>query len=154
VDVPETEAALVKKGDLATIRFPALNGKSITGPVARSSWSLDSQSRTLRAEIDLANADGVLRPNTYAVASISVETPMVRTVPAKALVKAGETMAFFIVKDQKAMRIRVKVGRSDGEFTEVAQWQKADGSWDAFTDAEVIANAAAVTDGQSVTVGP
>ena len=120
IDVPESEAALVKKGDIAQIRFPAWEGKTVTGPIARSSWSLDSQSRTLRAEIDLPNPDGALRPGMYANVFVSVETSDVRTVPAKALAKAGETMALFAVRDGKAVRVRVKAGRSDGTFTEVA----------------------------------
>src|SRR5262249_46090397 len=141
LDVPETDAGLVKKGDTAQVRFPALEGKTVTGTVARSSWSLDPQSRTLRAEIDIPNADGSLRPGTYGVVSISVETSEVRTVPAKALLKAGETMALFVVRDGKASRVRVKIGRSDGTFTEVAQQQTTAGKWEAYAgDTEVIAN--------------
>src|SRR5262245_15359390 len=65
VDVPETDAALVKKGDLATVRVPALEGREFKGQVSRLAWSLDPQARTLRAEIDLENKDDVLRPNMF-----------------------------------------------------------------------------------------
>jgi hypothetical protein len=117
-------------------------------------WALDPQARTLRAEIDLPNPGGELRPGTYAVVSISVETSEVRAVPAKALVKAGETMAIFVVRDGKAVRVRVKAGRSDGNYTEVAMQQTADGKWEPFAgELDVIANPPAnLTDGQTVEV--
>lgn len=154
VDVPETDAALVKKGDTAQVRFPALDGKTVSGAVARSSWSLDPQARTLRAEIDLPNAGAELRPGTYAIVAISVETSEVRAVPAKALVKAGDTMAIFIVRDGKAIRLRVKAGRSDGAFTEIAMQQTADGKWGPFAgEFDVISNPPAnLMDGRAVEV--
>jgi RND family efflux transporter MFP subunit len=152
VDVPELDAALLKKGDAASIRIQALGDRVFAGEVSRLSLALDPQSRTLRAEIDLSNADGVLRPGMYAYVKLSLELPAVRTVPANALFKAGETMACFLVRDGKAVRVRVKAGRSDGNYFEVVQLQKGI-EWIPFTgDEMIIANPPAnLADGSPVT---
>lgn len=75
VDIPEADAALVATGSEAEIRVPAGTPeaqKPRLGTVARSSWILESGSRTLRAEIDLPNADGQLRPGMYAHVTIKL----------------------------------------------------------------------------------
>jgi len=75
VDVPEADAALVATGNEAEIRVPAGTSeahKARQGTVTRSSWILESGSRTLRAEIDLPNEDGQLRPGMYAYATIKL----------------------------------------------------------------------------------
>jgi RND family efflux transporter MFP subunit len=154
VDIPETDAVLINKGDVATIRIPSLEGRVFTGSVARSSWSLDPQNRTLRVEIDLENAAGILRPAMYVNAGIAVKTQPVRTLPAKSLAKAGETHSCFIVEGGKAVRLRVRAGRSDGKFTEVVQKQGADGAWVPFGgDEQVIETVPAnLRDGQPVQI--
>lgn len=154
VDVPETDAALLKKGDPATVRVPALEGREFKGQVSRLSWSLDTQARTLRAEIDLDNKDDVLRPGMFVTTKIGVDLAPVKAVPAKALMKAGETQACFVVRDGKAVRVRVKAGRSDGNWTEVVEQQEPGGSWAAFRGDEpvIVAPPASLTDGQAVDV--
>jgi multidrug efflux pump subunit AcrA (membrane-fusion protein) len=65
IEVPEAEAVLVEPGRKATIRVTASSGKTFTGTVARTSW-------TLAHRIELAggdrysNADGSLRPGMFA----------------------------------------------------------------------------------------
>lgn len=137
VDVPESDAALVKKGDNATVRIQALRDRVFTGTVARLSQSLDPNARTLRAEIDLQNPNGTLLPGMYAYVKLSLDLPNVRAIPTKALSKAGETMACFVVRDGKAVRVRVKVGRSDGEYTEIVQIQSGS-TWAACTGDELL----------------
>lgn len=140
VDVPETDAALLKVGNSATIRVQALSDRIFKATVSRLAMAFDPQSRTLRAEIDLPNPDSVLRPGMYAYVKLALELPAVRTVPTKSLSKAGETMACFVVRDGKAVRLRVKAGRSDGEYTEIVQMESGN-SWVALTgDERIIAN--------------
>jgi multidrug efflux pump subunit AcrA (membrane-fusion protein) len=113
VDVPEIDSGSVKIGDPATITIQALGGKPITGSdikVSRTSRSLDPQSLTLRLEIDLDNKDGQYFPGMYAYVRIHIDLPAVRAVPAKALSKAGETMACFFLQDGKAVRTKVANG--------------------------------------------
>jgi HlyD family secretion protein len=154
IDIPEADAALVHKGDTASVRIPSLGGPALTATVSRLAWSLDSHARTLRAEIDVPNKDDRLRPGMYVIARVAVDVPAVRAVPARALLRAGETQACFVVRDGKAVRVRVKAGRSDGEWTEIVEKQGADGTWAPFHDDEpvIVSPPASLADGQAVQV--
>ena len=55
VDIPEHYANYVHIGSKATVLVRAFRDQPIPGTVTRTSWALDIQSRTLRAEIDLKN---------------------------------------------------------------------------------------------------
>jgi RND family efflux transporter MFP subunit len=70
VDVPELEATAVDDSDPATIRIQALPDKSITAKVTRTSWSLKESNRSLRVEVDIPNAESLLRPGMYATVTI------------------------------------------------------------------------------------
>jgi len=72
VEVPETDALLVRPGSWTTLRMPSLPGANFTGRVTRTSESLDSGNRTLRVEIDIANPDGTLKPGAYVQAELDV----------------------------------------------------------------------------------
>lgn len=144
VGVPETEAPFVNPNDQAKVRLQALEGKTFEGKVTRISWALDSATRTLRTEIDLPNADDMLRPGLYAYATIIAEEHKdVLTVPTTAVVSdAGKTFCV-TVEDGHAKRKEVKLGLSDGKRTEVVS---------GIGEGEMVveANAASLTDGQAV----
>ncbi|HUG66316.1 MAG TPA: efflux RND transporter periplasmic adaptor subunit [Pirellulaceae bacterium] len=72
-EIPELEAPLVNVGNRAFIRVQSLGGEEIEGQVTRTAWALDPASRTLRAEIDLPNPTGRLRPGMYATVRIMLE---------------------------------------------------------------------------------
>ncbi len=71
VEVPEIDASLISNECDAVIQIPAL-GSKIEGKVSRSSWQLHPSTRTLRAAIDLPNADSKLRPGLYVLAVLTV----------------------------------------------------------------------------------
>ena len=106
IDIPQRDVPLLNtrdykpnengKGDPVTIRFPALaavygKGGEIETHVTRSSRSLDPITRTMRAEIELENPQGYLRPGMYGSASLLIENlGNVMTLPATCLVRQGE----------------------------------------------------------------
>jgi multidrug resistance efflux pump len=71
-DVPELTAAGVKVGDKAEVKVYGLNNRTISGSVTRLASALDPQTRTMRVEVDLKNADESLRPGMYAQVTLSV----------------------------------------------------------------------------------
>jgi HlyD family secretion protein len=157
VAVPEADAPLVRARAAVRIRVPALGGPDRSGTVARTSWDLDPSSRTLRAEIDLANGEGLLRPGMYVYAHVSCELPPAWTLPASALVRQGDATVCYLVREGKAARTPVQVGRGDGQFTEVLGLQKpgAPVSWEEVTGKETVAlRAAGLSDGQVVQADP
>ena len=146
--VPEADAALIAENADATID---VLGRGITGKVARTSWALEPGARTLRAEIDLPNADGKLRPGTYVYAHIVGHPPETWTLPATAVVKQGEALVCFRIEDGKAVRTPVQVGRGDGQRLEVFKSQKDGSAWEAISgDLAVAGSGAGLTNGQSI----
>ena len=144
----------------AQVRVQALQEQEFSGRVARSSYVLDNQARTLHTEIDLPNADGRLRPGLYAVARLTVERPGVLMLPAAALLTQDDQPAVMCVTDGKAVRTPVKLGSRDGAFVEVLKKQTKPPQhgepalWEDFTGSEEMATSvpAALTDGQAVRV--
>src|SRR5262249_10801097 len=119
VEVPEADAALVRKGDAAAFRVPKLKDRSFKGIVQRTAWSLDSKTGTLRAEMDWDKPDQSVRPGHYVNATITVEHANVWALPATAVVTQDGQSVCFRVRDGKAVRTPVVVGIKSGGLVEV-----------------------------------
>ncbi|WP_168221691.1 efflux RND transporter periplasmic adaptor subunit [Aquisphaera giovannonii] len=146
VGVPEADAPRVEVGDEAVIRLLALEDRKFQGKVTRTSWALEPSTRTLAAEIDIPDPEGVLRPGLYAYATIVVEEHKAAlTVPATSVVKEGGKAYCVTVADRKAARREVKTGLNDGKRVEILSGL-GEG------DRVVEANAASLADGQPVEV--
>ncbi len=154
VDVPEMAVPFISKDTPAHVRVPALGGEIFAGAVTRTSWALDAKARTLRAEIDLPNPEGKLRPGMYSYATLVAERSGALTLPATALITQGDQTFCYRVADGKAVRTHVQTGLSGNGQVEVLRWQKPgkEGAWLDFTGREeIVATASSVTDGQSIT---
>lgn len=158
VHVPETEAAWVQKGTEARLRVQALLGRTFTGRVERISWSLDPTTRTLRAEIDLPNPDGRLRPGMYAYAALSSDLPNLLTLPRAVVVTEGDMTRGYLsycyqVVDGKAHRLPIELGAGDSQRVEVLRKQtRSGGPWEPFSGDEAIVRRelSVLKDGQAV----
>src|SRR3984885_4342089 len=69
IAVPQTNAPGVRVGQAATVTVQQIPNLSYLGKVARTSSSLDAQSRTLLTEVDVDNPKRVLLPGMYAMVS-------------------------------------------------------------------------------------
>jgi RND family efflux transporter MFP subunit len=153
VDVPELEAAWVtsgEKGDAAEIRVQALGTQATKARVTRSGWSIDPSNRSLRTEIDVPNADGVLRPGMFATATIVLEErPDVLALPATAVVREGTEAFCCVVVDGKIERRKIELGLRSGGEIEVRSGIAPD-------QAVVVSPVASLKPGQpvEVTTGP
>jgi multidrug resistance efflux pump len=74
-DVPESQSVGVSVGADADVKVYALSGQVIKGKITRVANAIDPASRTMRAEIDLPNANGVLKPGMYAQVTIKLQEP-------------------------------------------------------------------------------
>jgi multidrug efflux pump subunit AcrA (membrane-fusion protein) len=128
VDVPEMSANNVIAGSDARVRIQALGDIDIDAKVTRTSWSLNVQTRTLRAEIDLPNKDAKLLPGMYANANVFIRRVDTITLPTKCVVELGNHPCCYLLQDGKAVQTPVQTGTSDGEFIEVSHKQVA-GQW-------------------------
>jgi RND family efflux transporter MFP subunit len=146
VDIPETYATDVDPGDHALIKLQAMKGRTVEGKVTRTSWALDPKTRTIRAEIDIPNPGGKLRPGLYAYATVIVEEhPDVLTIPTTAVLQEKDKAFCVIVADGKAVRRSIGTGLSDGLRVEVTSGLEG-------TEQVVKASAASLVEGQPIEV--
>ena len=121
LDVPESDAVLVEQTREATIRVPALSGETFKGTVTRTSWTLNAETRTLKVEIDIPNADGRLRPGMYAYVDLLISEKKNALVLPKSAVLAGEGGASCLAVDGsgKVVRHAIQTGLKAGNEVEV-----------------------------------
>jgi membrane fusion protein (multidrug efflux system) len=120
VFVPEMEVPFIKNGVPAQITVEELPGRPFPGAVTRFAHALDQATKTMLAEIEIANPTGDLRPGAYASVRLEVERkPDALLVPVQALVveKAGSSL--FTVVDGKAKKTPVQTGFNDGVNVEL-----------------------------------
>ncbi len=169
VDIPEHYANYVHIGSKATVLVRAFGDHPIPGTVTRTSWALDIQSRTLRAEIDLLNPESQLLPGMYAYGKVTIERPGVWALPVSALMHLGDKTVLqvgdrsfcWMYENGHAKRIEVETGVSDGEWIEVTNrrapvsnaastgdkpWTRIDG-----TEQMILGNLSILTEGGPVT---
>jgi RND family efflux transporter MFP subunit len=110
-EVPESEIAHLHPGDPAGVKPYGLDGKTFLGTVTRLSLRLDPETRKMRTEIDLPNADGSLYPGMYAqVALETIKHANVVAVPATAVGSDADGKYVYVVQDGHIARRPVKTG--------------------------------------------
>ncbi len=161
VDVPEQDANYVVIGTKASVLAKAYRDKPIPAAVTRTSWALNTKSRTLRAEIDLPNPETQLLPGMYAYASVIIERPGVRALPLAALTYSGDRTYCWRCENGKAVRTEIQTGVSDGQWIEVTSLQLPPSPdivdlWAPVTGAEqvIVGNVANLADGSPVELAP
>jgi multidrug efflux pump subunit AcrA (membrane-fusion protein) len=154
-DVPEAQAAFVVAGTRARVQFEAQRGEEVDAAVTRTSWSLQYQTRTLRAEIDLPNPGGRLLPGMYAYADMVIERKDVWAVPVDATVELGQQKCVYLLEGGKAVKTPVQTGVDDGTFVEVYHKQ-VKGKWVDFDGSEQVLRGelSQLSDGRTVDVEP
>lgn len=158
VDVPEVDAPFVDKGMPAVIRVQSLQEQELSAPVVRVSWALDTLTRTLRAEIDLPNGEGRLRPGMYVTAKITMTRDKAMSIPTTAVAVQNDQTYVLVVENGKAKRVKVRLGLRTKGFVELlsklepARDPSQPARWIRFTGEESLvgANLAAIEDGQAI----
>jgi multidrug efflux pump subunit AcrA (membrane-fusion protein) len=120
VSVPEGYASSLNAGMPAHVFVQERVGKPIDGTVTRTANSIDQNTRTMLAEVDVDNHDGSLYPGMYAVVSfvqLRGEPPI--TIPGDAVVVRHDKTSVAIVRDQKIQLVPVEIGRDYGPSVEI-----------------------------------
>jgi HlyD family secretion protein len=150
VDVPEDDAPLLDEGDRAKVRIGGLGARAVyQGQIARPAYALDPVERTVRAEIDLPNTDGRLRPGESGIVTIVLAVKEnVLTIPGSAIAAEdadGMTVCYRAVAG-RAVRSRIRIGdRDDGTRFEVLEGLKEG-------DVVIAEPGAALVDGQAIRI--
>lgn len=147
LDVPEADAGFIAPGSPAKIKIPALLATPFDGQVTRTSWTLQTTSRTLRTEIDIQNPDGKLRPGMYATAEVEVARRAdALSLPKSAILKQGtESFALGVSAEKKIVKLPIKTGIVAGTDVEIVSGLTGE-------EPLIGANLAAYKEGQAVEV--
>ena len=122
VDVPESEATLVKVGTKARVTVRELPGQEFNGKVARYGVALEQNTRTMQTEIDLPNPKHTLRPGMFAKVTLQFGAEEnALTIPATAIVTEKNQTFVYCVDGNTVKKRPVVIGTDDGVRPVIAQ---------------------------------
>jgi RND family efflux transporter MFP subunit len=122
VNVPQSYAQLVRPGQKVVVTQAELRGKSFEGTVARTAGSIDTATRTMQVEIQLANRDGALMPGAYVQVALPLAASGGLVVPTNVLLFRSEGTRVAVVDAANKVKLRpVTLGRNLGESIEIVE---------------------------------
>jgi RND family efflux transporter MFP subunit len=121
VNVPQVYATGIKVGQTAAVYRREDPTQQYTGKVTRTADALDSATRTLRTEVQVANPDNVLRPGMFLQVKFNFGREVVPVlVPAASLTTRTGGPRVAVLDGQQRIQYRdVKLGRDFGAEVEV-----------------------------------
>jgi RND family efflux transporter MFP subunit len=124
-DVYESELALIKVGDRATVTMDAYPDERFAARVIYVYPYVDEKTRTNKVRYEFANRSGRLKPGMFASVDIAVPPSMAVTLPIDAVLDSGSEQVVFIAKGDGHFEPRlVKVGRRFGDRIQIAEGVK------------------------------
>ncbi len=121
-DIYEYELPWVKAGQAVQVELPSLTGKVIDGTIAYLYPTMDNETRTVKARIEVANPGGELKPAMYAnVSIIAGAGEETLTIPLNAVLSSGKGQTVFVALGAGRFAPRaVKSGvRDDDGFIQI-----------------------------------
>ena len=119
-EIPEKFGPGIHVGQVISLRTDAFPDVPVEGRVTRISPDVNLKSRAFSIEADVPNADGSLKPGTFArvkVATNHVDAALV--VPVTAVQTRYGTSVVFLVRDGKLASTEVKLGDRLGQRVEI-----------------------------------
>jgi Cu(I)/Ag(I) efflux system membrane fusion protein len=124
-EVAEMDAPKVRIGMPMEFQPASMPGRSFRGRVKFSHPILDPQQHTMKVVVDLANADGALKPGMLGAATLRCEERRCLAVPEGAVLRSGEGEYAFVEKDGRLLPRKLVVGERSGGYVEVAEGLQA-----------------------------
>ena len=118
VAVPEAQTGSITEGQSIEARLPAFPGTVFNGKVSAILPDTNPDSRTLRVRVELANAEGRLRPGMTAQVRLNRSTGQDSLwVPSEAVIRTGKRALVMLAEDAGHYRpVEVRPGEeSDGK---------------------------------------
>lgn len=120
VNYPESDLARVHVGTKVLVDFPEIAGYEMDAEISRVAAALNTGSKTLRAEIDIDNTEGRLKPGMYAkVQTMQKTSAAVMTINTMAITAVKNQNYIYKVEDGVVRRIPVTLGLEDKYRIEV-----------------------------------
>ncbi len=128
IDIIEKDYVKIKAGQEVVIRTDAYPDKVFPGKLVRLAPVLSEVSRQAKAEIDIPNPEGLLKPGMFVrVEIIYTEHKKVQAAPVAALVQRDGKTGVFVADTEELIVhfVPVKTGIKEGEFAEITEPQIA-----------------------------
>jgi membrane fusion protein (multidrug efflux system) len=120
VDLVGQDVARVTKGLPVRVRHYAWEGEYFSGKVIRLAPMIDPTTRALRAEVEVKNPDGRLRPGMFVeVAILKEQRKGVPVVPREAVTDRGGKWVVFVLKGQRVAMKEVVLGLGNDDIVEI-----------------------------------
>lgn len=119
----ESQAAWVKAGDSAQIRFEAFPDQVWIGEVDLIYPELDAKSRTQMLRLRIDNPDLQLKPNMFAQLSLTAKAAApAMLIPREALIRSADLQRVVVALGEGRFRsVKVEVGRENGTQVEILE---------------------------------
>ena len=120
-DLPETQAAWLKRGDPAEIELSARPGERFSGQVDYLYPELTQATRTLKVRVVVKNPDKHLQPGMFATVHFrAAAQARVLTVPSEAVIQTGTRSVVILAEEGNHFRpVSVQVGGEQGGRSEI-----------------------------------
>ena len=120
--VYEQDIPYIKKGTKAVVTVPVFQEKEFQGEVAGLDPVLDPATRSLRAQIRVADEGGLLRPEMFVDVTLKPDLGEVTAVPREAVMLTGErAIVFTVTADGYFMPKEVKLGAAGESYYEIKE---------------------------------
>jgi RND family efflux transporter MFP subunit len=120
VNVPEKDVASVYGVHRADVELDALPNRTYQGRVARFSQAIDLSTRTMPIEVVVPNPRNEIKPGMFATVSLTVaQRPNALTLASNVILRDENGMYAFVIKDQRARRVRVTTGPEQDSRVEI-----------------------------------
>jgi RND family efflux transporter MFP subunit len=147
VDVPQKAGAQILVGLPADITSNQHPDQVFHGKVARSSMSMDTQTRTQKTEVDIANSDLALVPGMYVQVTFQLNQGGLLEVPAAAILFRPGGLQVAVINDDNRVEFRpITVAKDNGD-TVVLQSGVREG------ETVALNLSSAIEPGEEVTIG-
>lgn len=119
-DIYQSDLPHVRVGMPVEITLPALPGKTIQGRVSFVTPTLDPETRTMRARMEVDNRELLLKPEMYATAHLEDEVGPRLAIPTSAVIFTGtQTLAFRQGEGQQLVAAEIILGERSGDYYEL-----------------------------------
>lgn len=124
-DVYEQDIPFIKLGQTAAIHLLSMSGKALQGKVSYMYPYLESEIRTVKARIDVANPDFVLKPNMFAHVEIDINLGKKLSVFETAVIDTGERQVVVLAKEKGHFKsVEVELGLRVENYYEIVSGVK------------------------------
>lgn len=126
MNVNEMQVNNLSVGKSVRIYIPALGGKPLTGTVKNINPQMDEQAKAYPVTINIPNQGAKIKTGMHA--EIEVITDSIGgaiLVPAQAIITRENRSTVFLVRNDKAVEVRVEIGLSNGDVTIIKRGLKA-----------------------------